>query len=502
MTGSFPAAPEVAAPAPEWGRLDPRMIVVKPLNELVGLLPPLVALVFLGDGDAVRMWIGAGTVAVVVLWGLLTWLTTQYRITAAQVELHTGLLVRKRLAIPRDRIRTVDLTAKLGHRLFGLAAVKVGTGQRASRDSEGVELDAVTAVEADRLRQVLLRRTPGDPVPGAVEAPGTGETIAGFDRRWYRFAPLSLSGLVSIGVAVGFAMNLANELALDISEVGVLSTVYRWVVGSGVATTLLTSAAVVVVLSALASLLAYLVQYHDFRLSRQADATVRAQRGLLTTRSVSIEEQRLRGVNLHEPLLLRWGRGARLSAVTTGLDHKPGSALLLPPAPRAEALRVAEAVLKSDVDAELTPHPRRALYRRLVRAVVPTAALAAVLLFVTPQLGWPLWLGWVATALIPLSALLGHDRYRGLGHALTPTHLVTRSGSLDRSTVALQRTGIVGWKVTRTFFQRRAGVITITATTAAGTGGYQVIDVGEAQGLALADAAVPDLARQFLEPAR
>ena len=51
------------------------------------------------------------------------------RITDEQVELHTGLLVRKRLAVPRDRIRTVDLTAKLGHRLFGLSAIRVGTGR-------------------------------------------------------------------------------------------------------------------------------------------------------------------------------------------------------------------------------------------------------------------------------------------------------------------------------------------------------------------------------------
>jgi len=40
--------------------------------------------------------------------------------------------------------------------------------------------------------------------------------------------------------------------------------------------------------------------------------------------------------------------------------------------------------------------------------------------------------------------------------------------------------------------------MTIGATTAAGAGVYHVTDVGESDGLALADEAVPDLLRPFL----
>ncbi|WP_308074906.1 PH domain-containing protein [Actinokineospora sp. PR83] len=503
MTPPLPAAPEYVEPAPEWGRLDPRMIVVRPLNELVGLLLPLFALVFVGDVNLVRTLSGAGAVAFVVLYGLLSWLTTKYRITDTQVELHKGVLFRQRLAIPRDRIRTVDLTAKLGHRLFGLAAVRVGTGKQERGGGEGVVLDAVTAAEADRLRQVFLHRRAGAPEVGAgdaaEDAADDGAPIAALSGSWYRYAPLSLSGLIGVGASVGFLMNLANELDLEFSEVGVLRSVYTWFAESGPATIVPVTAVATVVLAALASLLGYLLQNHRYRLTRQADRTLRVRRGLLTTRSVSIEEDRLRGVDLHEPLLLRAGRGARLSAVTTGLGRMSGSALLLPPAPRAEAHRVAVEVLGARVDVPLRPHPPRALVRRLVRAVVPTVAVAVVLLGLALLADWPHWPWVVVAVLVPVAALVGYDRYRGLGHALTERYLVSRSGSLDRSTVALQRTGIVGWKISRTLFQRRAGVLTITAVTAAGSGGYRVLDVGEAQGLALADAAVPDLLAQFLE---
>jgi putative membrane protein len=91
------------------------------------------------------------------------------------------------------------------------------------------------------------------------------------------------------------------------------------------------------------------------------------------------------------------------------------------------------------------------------------------------------------------------DAYRNLGHALTSSYLVTRHGAGVRWTVALQRSGVIGWTVSQSLFQRRAGVVTLTATTAAGHGGYAVKDVGTAEGLAVAQHAVPGLLEPFLQ---
>jgi putative membrane protein len=79
--------------------------------------------------------------------------------------------------------------------------------------------------------------------------------------------------------------------------------------------------------------------------------------------------------------------------------------------------------------------------------------------------------------LLPAAVLLGVDRYRNLGHAVTADHLVVRNGSLARTTVALRRTGIIGWRVSQSVFQRGAGLATATAVTAAGAGAYPIVDV-------------------------
>ncbi|MGA9689850.1 MAG: PH domain-containing protein, partial [Pseudonocardiaceae bacterium] len=140
-------------------------------------------------------------------------------------------------------------------------------------------------------------------------------------------------------------------------------------------------------------------------------------------------------------------------------------------------------------------HPLVALRRRLVRATVPVLAGSAAL-WLAPV---PAWAAWAALGLLPVTALLALDAYFNLGHALTSNYLVTRHGAGVRGTVALQRAGVIGWTVSQSFFQRRAGLVTVTATTAAGNGGYSVIDVETAEGLAVAERAVPGLLDPFVQ---
>jgi putative membrane protein len=73
-----------------------------------------------------------------------------------------------------------------------------------------------------------------------------------------------------------------------------------------------------------------------------------------------------------------------------------------------------------------------------------------------------------------------------------------RSGSLRGRRDVVQRTGIIGWNLQQSWFQRRAGLVTLVATTAAGEQAYAALDVPEHLAVALADEAVPGLVEPFL----
>jgi putative membrane protein len=482
------------------------MLAIRPVQALTRAAIPLVVVLF-GSRGASQEWIGLIGASVVIVAGMAHWFTTRYRIGPAQVQLVTGLLRRRHLAVPLDRIRSVDVTASPLHRLLGVAVVKVGTGRQGGGRNDELALDAVSAAEAVRLREELLHRrdaASGHVTEGATDTPAAPETvIARFDPRWLRYAPFTLSGLITAGAIVGFGGQFVNEARLDLSQLGPLRSATQQLQQAPLALAVAVIAVGLLLLVSLLSLGGYLVAFWNFSLTRHPGGTLHVQRGLLTTRAVSLEERRLRGAEISEPLLLRSVGAARATAIATGLGgggKEGGSELLLPPAPVAEAHRVVAEVLgRSDPTATpLRRHGPAARRRRYVRALAGAVVVIAVLHALHRWAGLPSWPWHAALLLIPVTVLLAADRYRNLGHALSDAHLVGRTGSLVRHTYALQRDGIIGWRLHQTFFQRRAGLVTLVATTAGGRSAYEVPDVPEAVGIALADDAVPGLLTPFV----
>ena len=495
-----------------WRRLSPRMLAVHPVMELRRLIFPLVAVAIgLRNGtDSDGGWWALGIGGIGITLGFLRYFTTSYRITATHVQVRRGLFRRRTLTVPRDRIRTVDVTSNVLHRIFGLARVTVGTGQTDKRN-DGVKLDGLSAGHAENLHRELLHRPTAEALPDvdpgvrSPHAEASSETVlAALHPAWVRYGPFTLSGLIAIGVLLGIGSRLVNESHVDLTKIRVVHDSIEYLRGSPLPVAILLVAAAVVVFTVIASTIGYVLTFWNFRLSRHSSGTLHVRRGLLTTRNTTIEERRLRGVELSEPLLLRAVRGARVLAIATGLrvgrGADRGGSVLLPPAPRAVAVDVAGTVI-GDADpltAALIRHGPRASVRRFTRAVTLSVIVILIVLAFVLLAGAPWWAFWTALVLPPLGALLAVDRAASLGHVLTDGWLVTRHGSLVRRRYVLRTDAVIGWNMTTSLFQRRVGLTTLVATTAGGQQHYAVPDVPDAEGIRVARAAVPGLLEQFL----
>ncbi|MFL6129870.1 MAG: PH domain-containing protein, partial [Mycobacteriales bacterium] len=315
---------------------------------------------------------------------------------------------------------------------------------------------------------------------GAAEL-GGGEVLARFRPPWLLYAPLVGGYLLAPLAAAGAAVQLLDDVDLPLP-------VRRWVedvVGSGPSAPLVVLVGLAALVLAVAgAVLTAAVANSGFTLSRRGGTLV-AERGLLSRRQVSLEHDRVRGYSLAEPLALRAVAAARLTALVTGLGGDDGEGVggrrgqLLPLGPASVAREVAAAAVLP-FRSPLRRHPPAARRRRLVRAVVPWVLVAAALA------GLRFWPG-VAAALVlaGLGVPLGLDRYAGLGHALDRQAVSVRSGSLRRRQVVLARRGVVGWTVRQTYFQRRAGLATVTVATGAGTGGYDAVDIDAREAVTL-----------------
>ncbi len=258
------------------------------------------------------------------------------------------------------------------------------------------------------------------------------------------------------------------------------------------------AAAVLVVGVAMLSVTGYLMTNWNFRLSH-APGSWHLSRGLLTTRETSIDDVRLAGVSIGEPLALRLAGAARLSAIVTGLGSGSGSSVLVPPAPRDVVAGVAGRVLDTDAPAacELVDHGPAAARRRYSRAAGPALTALALTAVVVLAAGWSWWLLAAPAALVVAALAIAADRARSLGHALTDGYVVARSGSLDRRREVLEVDHVIGWTFRSSWFQRRTGLTTLVATTAGGRQSVTVLDVPEVRAVELASLALPELTSSF-----
>jgi putative membrane protein len=557
---------------PAWLWLSPRSLVVRPVMDLIRLLPFLLGLLYLRSrGGSANYW-GAAFAAFAIVTSTVRWLTTRYRITDERIYVRRGLLSQKVLSVARDSVRTVDLTAHVLYRILGLRRVAIGTGRNDRREGESFRLDALTLARAEELRTLLLAvpapagtalpghggvalrgtaaggagpgsQGPGSQGPGdaagdvaagdrlardggAGRAPGdtagdtagnargaagtgavvTGETeIVRLSLAWIRFAPLTLTGLVILGVAFGVVAQFNDAAHVNLAKIGPVHSLIARFSALPLGPRILTAALLVAFCLVVISTVGYIAVFWHFRVVRQDEGTLRVSRGLLSTRATTIDMRRLRGVEISEPLLLRAARGARCIAITTGLrvgrGAERGGSLLLPPAPRQVAREVAAEVLGVPVQlctGPLVRHGPAARRRRYNRAVGGSAliVIAVTVLGQAAHLPAWTWLSWLI--LLPLAAVLAADRYRSLGHRLTAGRLVTSQGTLVRRRSILATEGIIGWRIHQSWFQRRQGLVTLTATTAAGRQHYEARDVPMAQALAVAAAATEDLVRPFL----
>ncbi|RBA40534.1 hypothetical protein DQ226_01525 [Dietzia maris] len=501
LSADEPAIGEKIDPEAPWERLSWRMLLVYPLGMLTRLLPLFLISLWLGSNRS-NYWFEIIVVSLVILGGVLRWLSTSYQVGRTHIILKKGFFSRQVVTVARQRIRSVDTESDLFHRVLKVSIVEVGTGRADSgkSDAERFRLDAIDTTLVDPLRDELLEhRRAMDPSLDVEDeeqwGSKYGEDIARWKVTWSRFAPFSF-----IGFGVLFSLWLITWQMGDmhdrIMDLAVVEGTIDWLDSLGQPWAFVGKGVAIWLVAGVLAIITYAIRYGKYALTDRGQLLY-VQNGILRRKHIALDKARLRGVEMRLPVYLRMLGGGRLEPIMTGTKKGATASTLLPQAPIADVRRVAIRILGNEtpVTVPLRRHPWKASRRRVTRGLLPFWIVAGIIVLVRIDSGpsADIWVHWGIPAALVFFVVLSVDRIRMLGHALLPEVLVTSNGSWTAKRSVLEADGIIGWTVTQSVFQRTARVATVSAATPAGNGVYSVVDIDADEAWALAEALTPGI---------
>ena len=489
----------------QWQRLDARMLLVHPVRELIRFLPvrdrPRSSPVSAAGGSDLR-------------WQLLG-IGDPDRAGPAALpdhELPDHRRPDRAAARAAQPARALDAAGPGPHRrphrlrrstgVLGLVTVRVGTGRRRRRGGPARPRRHSRSTAPRRLRARAAARGRRPPVDAGRGRSRAGDRVVlALDPAWVRFAPLTTSGLVIAAGVLGAASQLHQHPrplgpARDGPIVDGTSGLSWWTIVLGRCRGARGRLS-------LLSVGGYLVTNWGFelrhaggrRLAPDAAACSPPGRPASTTTGSPASASASRwacALGRRRPASPRsspaWTAGSRAARCWCRRPRATWSTAGRPRRARHRRPggRPADGARPRRPAPPLDPCPRTGGRR-------PAGGASCWSPSPGRRPGWSP----VAALGLPVGLLLAVDRARGLGHALVDGHLVSRSGSLDRHRHALDTGHVIGWTFRSTWFQRRAGLTTLAATTAGGKQKVSVLDVAEDEATRLAADAVPGLVEQF-----
>jgi putative membrane protein len=397
---------------------------------------------------------------------LVRYASFRYGFGDDQLVIREGLLVRKVRHVPYARIQNIDTVQGPLYRLLDVVEVRLET-------AGGSQPEAVfRVITGDQLSELRAR------VFGAVpESSGDAQGVPAEGRPFFcmrnedvlLFGLLSQKGLVVLGGAFLALREFVSREELEERLGPRLEAVGEGARALGPWSWVALALGLLLLLQLGSVLWAYLT-LHGFRIEREGE-DLRTTCGLLTRQTASLPRGRVQFLEVRQSLIQRWLGRVSVRALSAGGDSTEKSQVArkwLVPLCRREDLGsiLSEVQAEAGFDAVAWErvHPRAERRLRLRWGLVlGLPALSAVLY------SWTLGLGALVAALA-LALLLARARVRALGYGLGPSAVFLRDGLLARRQACVRFEKIQSIKLSRTPFDRRAGMAHLSIDTAGRSG--------------------------------
>ncbi|MFB6153074.1 MAG: PH domain-containing protein [Halodesulfurarchaeum sp.] len=380
----------------------------------------------------------------------------RYELTTDTLDIESGVFFRREREIPLRRIQNVDVTRSVVPRVLGIAAVDIETAGGGSTEAQ---LKFVTLSEARRLQEEIQRRkrvvTEEGTEPGEPRDASRDLLFELDDRDLIIYSVLSFDPRI---LSVLFVV-VPTGLPAITSELNELAA--SLLLALGIFGALLAAAGIWAM-----SAFSRFVQFYGFRLHRVEDE-LRYERGLIQRYDGSIPLEKVQTLTIDENALMRFFGFASLSVETAGYAPgsmpSGGSEAAIPLASRDDLIDLAETIEPFEMPSFERPPAvaRRRYVMRYSLLVMAITVLAYAANLLVQSFPW-----FVVLALFLPVPLAARKKWEHRGWALGEGYTFTRNGFWRRRIHVVPDYRVQTVIESRTVFQRRWGLGTLTIDTA------------------------------------
>ena len=343
---------------------------------------------------------------VILLFCVFRWYYTFVSAEENTLIYQSGRFLKKRVAIPFEKINTIDMGRNVFERMVGTCRLKIDTGAYSNnQDKNNAEMNLVFSLrEAEEIRAFILSRAELD--SRAEDAEKGKTTVAAKEPEWVIRAGMGdfvLYGLTSSSVwklfwtlvaGFFFVVEIAQEFmeqALDfVAPYAERAT--DVILGTNLAVVLL-GMLVMFLLSALISdiwtVIWAAIRFADFRVAREGRNVI-VRYGLITEKNYTLQVRNIHALIIRQNAFQQMLGRCSVEAVCMGFGDEKTETPLLLPIIRTDDLNRLLGVILPEYVAEMNVRPRKkaGIYYHIIRPVIVRGAilggLYAVCLSFTP----------------------------------------------------------------------------------------------------------------------
>lgn len=512
-------------------RLHPMTLAYQALRNLPAFLLPVYFAVFQGNTEE---WVYI-LLSIIILFFTVPNILLQYYfftfyLTDKEIVVKSGVFSRKQRNVSLSRVQNVNIEHNVIQQIFGLTKVEIETAGDTQTEAK---LEYVSKQDAHELRETIRKYQStldqATPMQTAAaqsiserflmsEADDFREMISGISakiaepidaregKRDKQLFSMSILDAAKLGVLrfrpviLVIVMWLFGVLTqfriIDLESQATYSSVQSFVMETayfGWPIFILGSIIFLLLTTWLLDSILTINQYYNFTLA--TDGTkLYTNYGLLTKRHATVPLKKLQSITITTNAIKKYFDFYKMDIQTAGLGSKSGNAeSVIPFAKESALIDLAKNIRDFIIPEQFNSVSKKTIRRTFVRYMISLSILS-IILYVTFDFGFWLFLG------SPLLLYFSYLRWKFMGWAIIGNNIIVKKGVwLQRKTV-IPIEKIQTLHVTRTFFQRRLGLSTMSIDTAASAfmSDTSIVDIIDEESIAISE----QLSRKFHELVR